>query len=266
MNEQLNEADRTLHSLAQLIALTGTNRLPAQSDDSQANIGWNKDRQRLEGRAFAHGEQLLRLVIDLPTFSLHFLDENDQPAASLMVEGKTPSDAGTWWRTLLQHWGFDTTKPVNYQLDAPPIPMETAYVRPAGLRDWANWRTVANEQLAILNAHNGRASDIRIWPHHFDTGVYYSISDESGAEQAAIWAGYSIADAVCAEPYFYLAGYNSRSPIDFGAATGLTVGQWLNTPDWQGACLPVSNAVEPEQITRFFGDSYAWVAAQVRAN
>lgn len=258
--DHLNEADRILHSLAQLIALTGTNRLPGQPDDSQANIDWNADRHRLEGRAFTHNGQPLRLVIDLPTFSLQFLDENDQPVVSSMAGGKTPDEVVAWWQTVMQGWGFDTTKPLSYPLETAPIPPATPYIRPAGLTEWANWRTVAHQQLVLLNELSGRTSDIRIWPHHFDTGVYYSIPNEAGQERAAIWAGYAITDAVSAEPYFYLSGYNSRQPINFSTATVLTSGQWLDRPDWQGAYLPVSDAADPGQITPFYAESYAWIS------
>jgi len=263
MNEDLNEADRILHSLAQLVALTGTNTLPHQPDDSQANIDWNADRQWLEGRAFVDDDQSLRLIIDLPTFSLYFLDGNDQPVASFAVQGKTPDEAAAWWQSVMQSWDFDTTKPLSYQLDSAPVPPETPYVRPAGLTEWANWRTIAHQQLTTLNEQSGRTSDIRIWPHHFDTGVYYSISDEAGHEKAAIWAGYAIADAVSAEPYFYLSGYNSRQPVGFSMAPALTSGEWLSRSDWQGAYLPVSGATDANKITDFFAESYAWLSEKI---
>ena len=260
----LNEADCTLHSLAQLIARTGTTQLPTQPDDSQANIDWNADRHRLEGRSFLQHGRLLKLVIDLSTFSLQFVADAGEPVASFAAGNRTPADATNWWQTVMQNWGLDTTKPLSYALTTAPILPTLPYTRPAGLMDWANWRTTASQQLTALNALSGRESEVRIWPHHFDTGVYYSIPDETGAEGAAIWAGYAIADSVCNEPYFYLSGYNSHSPIDFGAASGLTVGQWLTTPDWQGACLPVSDATAPDQISRFLGESYAWIAGNVR--
>lgn len=262
----LNEADRCLHSLAQLIALTGTNALPNQADDRQANLGWNPDRQWLEGRPFTGHGQLLRLVIDLPTFSLQFVNADDELIAQFRVEHKTPTDALNWWQTHMAAWEIATTKPVNYALKPPPVPSGDLYNRPAGLTDWANWRTKANQQLTRLNEFSGLTSDIRIWPHHFDTGVYYAFPDETGNEQAAIWAGYAIADAVCSEPYFYISGYSRPRPIDFTKATPLPIGDWLVRPDWQGACLPVSSVTSSEshEITSFFQQSYQWLAERVR--
>ncbi|ADB38546.1 hypothetical protein [Spirosoma linguale] len=260
----LNEADRSLHSLTQLIALTGTNALPNQADDRQANLGWNPDRQWLEGLPFTGHGQALRLVIDLPAFSLQFVHADDDPVARFQLEQKTPTDALNWWQMQMTKWGFSTVKPTNYTLETPPVPLDDPYIRPAGLTDWANWRTQANQQLTRLNESSGLTSDVRIWPHHFDTGVYYSFPDESGNEQAAIWAGYAIADAVCPEPYFYISGYSRRQPIDFNTAPPLPAGEWIVRPDWQGACLPVSSVTQSEEITRFFQDSYRWLAERVR--
>lgn len=263
MNAQtdlLNEADRTLHSLAQLLALTGTNCLPTQPDDSQANLTFNADTQRLEGRWFEINGQLRQLVIDLPDFSLYVVDGAGVPVASFTTEGQTPMQAMDGWQAMMRGWQINATKPLSYEL---PIPSETPYTRPAGLPDWADWRTKANHALVALNTKSGQTSDVRIWPHHFDTGVYYSFPDEAGAERAAIWAGLAIADTVCPEPYFYLSGYDTKNAIDFNAAPSLTTGQFLALPDWKGACLPVSAVQDSGQIAVFLANSYAWVAQQV---
>ena len=265
LSNDLNQADRTFHSLAQLIALTGTNQLAIQIDDSQANIIWNSDQARLEGNPFERMGQQLRLVIDLPTFSLQFLDENDKPIDTFYAYNKTPTQATDWWWAVMRSWGFNPTKPLNYQLEVTPVALDTQYSRPAKQREWAYWRTMANQKLAELNSISGRSSDIRIWPHHFDTGIYYSILDEQGQERAAIWAGYAIADGVSTEPYFYLSGYDRKYPIDFTTTDKLMIGQWLSRPDWQGACLPVSQITEPEQITQFLADSYTWINGKADA-
>lgn len=50
--DTLNLADKTLHCLAQLIALTGMQCLLQQADDSQTNMAWNYGLHWLEGRVF----------------------------------------------------------------------------------------------------------------------------------------------------------------------------------------------------------------------
>lgn len=255
----LNQADQTLHSLAQLIALTEMQWLPAQADDSQTNMAWNPDQQRLEGRPFVHANQTIRLVISIDPFAVAFIDDQNKSLNSFIPHGQTPAAAMTWWTTQLQTWGISDHKPVNYHLDQPPIPVAAVYEKPSALTVWGQWRSVANTTLNELNEYSGRASEVRIWPHHFDTGVYYSLTDAVGHERAAIWAGYAIADRVCNGPYFYLSGYEAGKSIDFSAAPALSAGTWKSGADWQGALLPVSTNPAPTQIAAFFRESYHWL-------
>ncbi|GAB2583989.1 hypothetical protein [Spirosoma areae] len=258
MND-LNQADKTLHSLAQLIALTGMQWLPLLADDSQTNMAWNSHLHRLEGRPFADNGQPIRLIIDTEDFALQFINDREEVLASFSPENKTPDDAMAWWKDQMKAWGISEILGVNYQLDHDPVDDQTPYERPAGLPAWNYWRTTANKALQALTDWSGRASEVRIWPHHFDTGVYYSQTDASRQEKAAIWAGYAIADSICHEPYFYLSGYTTNQPIDFAAAPALSVGEWRNTADWKGAMMPVSASNETQPIEAFFQESYSWI-------
>lgn len=255
----LNQADQTLHSLAQLIALTGRQLLPTAADDSQSNIGWNTRLNRLEGRLAPVDNQLIRLVIDIETFTLNAVDENDHMQASFSPVGKSPAHAMTWWTSQMKAWGITTIQALNYRLEHPPVGLHTPYQRPSGLTGWATWRTRANTALLNLNTQTGLESDIRVWPHHFDTGIYYAVMDTNGTEESAIWAGYSIADALSNEPYFYISGYRRDQPIDFNDAPNLITGKWLNSPDWKGAMLPLSVIPGPEAIDTFLWESYSWL-------
>ena len=263
---QLIEADKTLHSLAQYIALTGTNWLPNQPDDSHTNMVWNNERQRLEGRFIEREGQPIQLVIDVSTLGLLFVDEQQRVVASFQAEGETPAKATEWWQSLMHNWGVTAIKGLNYTLDEPPVPDNIPYARPVDPNAWGEWRQLAQTVLATLNESSGQTSEVRMWPHHFDTGVYYSFPDKTGTEQAAIWAGYAVADAVSQEPYFYLSGYNSRQPINFAATQPLTTGNWLNTPSWQGAILPVSSVAGAELVNAFLSESYAWIADKTGTN
>ncbi len=264
--DKLTVADKTLHSLAQYIALTGTNWLPNQPDDSHTNMVWNNERQRLAGRPVERENQQIQLVIDASTFGLLFVDEQQQAVASFPIAGKTPVEVTSWWQSVMHDWGVTDIKGLNYTLDKPPVPDNMPYSRPVGLEAWGEWRQLAQTVLATLNESSGQTSEVRIWPHHFDTGVYYSFPGETGIEQAAIWAGFATADSVSQEPYFYLSGYNSRQPIDFATAQPLITGKWLNIPSWQGAILPVALVEGAEQVNTFLGESYAWVADKTGTN
>jgi hypothetical protein len=264
--QELNQADRTLHSLSQLIALTAMQWLPSQPDDSQTNINWNSHQQRLEGRTFVRDNQPTRLVIDADAFILQFMDDQGQVHTSFSPEGRTPLDAMNWWRDQMQSWGIDTIKGLNYTLDKEPVDPQTTYQRPSGLASWAYWRSMANTALQALTEASGQKSESRIWPHHFDTGVYYTQPDSSDQEKAAIWAGYAIADSLCDEPYFYLSGYKRQESINFSKAPTLSVGEWRNTPTWKGALLPIPQAADGKDITLFLQESYAWLEKETHTD
>lgn len=86
--------------------------------------------------------------------------------------------------------------------------------------------------LAGLNEVVGLESDIRIWPHHFDTGTYYSLKD-----QRAIGAGWAIEDSLCDNPYLYIYGWSGDTSLNYEQVPGLGVGRWLITEGWQGAIV-----------------------------
>jgi hypothetical protein len=256
---KLNETDRTLHSLSQLLARTGMQWLPAQPDDSQTNLNWNSDRQQLEGRSFVHNDRNVRAVLGMQPLTVLFIDDEEHVFASFSPENRTPDHALTWWTNQMQAWGITDLADLNYHLPDEHVARQTPYSQLPAIALWAQWRTLADTGLYALNDWSGRQSEVRIWPHHFDTGVYYPINGADGQEVAAIWAGYAIADSVCDEPYFYLSGYQKGQSIPFAEAPLLSAGEWRHTADWQGALLPIGEAGDEERINRFFRESYAWL-------
>jgi hypothetical protein len=260
LRSALKKADQTLHSLSQLLAMTAMQGLPSRPDDSQTNLGWNSNLHRLEGRPFIQNGHLLRMIIDTATFTLQFVDEREHIWATFSPEKRTSADATSWWESQMQAWGMDDNKGLNYQLAYAPIAAQSVYERPDELPTWARWRTTANTALLALNKYSGHESEVRIWPHHFDTGVYYAQTDADGREKAAIWAGYAIADSLHNEPYFYLSGYRLGQSINFVAAPALSAGEWLNTPNWKGALLPISDADNEAALNQFFQEGFRWIA------
>lgn len=260
---ELNQVDKTMHSLAQLVALTAMQTLPALPDDSQTNMGWNHTQLRLEGRPISLNGQSAQLMIDTKSFTLQFVNEEGQLLAAFSLEGRTPTDAMNWWKARMQAWGFSDDMPLNYKLDHPPVAPDIPYTNLGGLPDWQHGRTLANQALEELNAWSGETSEVRIWPHHFDTGVYYSRVDDGGQERAAIWAGYAIADALNDAPYFYLSGYNRQQSLDFSGPTSFSIGAWRQTTDWQGALLSITDVTSPGQVRSFLQESYQWLKDQL---
>ena len=79
-------------------------------------------------------------------------------------------------------------------------------------------------------------SEIRIWPHHFDTGIYTMVSDNLG-----LGFGLAMKDALLGEAYFYISGYGAESPLEYQNLPNLSAGRWESGEQWKGAVLPLSD-------------------------
>lgn len=73
------------------------------------------------------------------------------------------------------------------------------------LEEWTRYLCNAQLVLDAIKSQYAWASEVRVWPHHFDTGLYIPVSkDESGNDIQSIGLGLAIADAYVSEPYFYI--------------------------------------------------------------
>ncbi len=90
--------------------------------------------------------------------------------------------------------------------------------------------------------------EIRIWPHHFDTGIY--VLSRPGMH---IGFGLAMADALSGSPYFYMAGYPTQDGLDYSKIPSLNTGRWEIGEHWNGAILPIpsiqKDSVEEMHIT-----------------
>ena len=104
-------------------------------------------------------------------------------------------------------------------------------------------RTVANNACTELLDQFAQESEIRVWPHNFDTGVYCNY--DNGLEQ---YAGYSPGDSEASEsPYFYNGFYNNGEKVIPKDYPGLEDGFW-ETKQWGGAILQLSAFDRPTEF------------------
>lgn len=101
----------------------------------------------------------------------------------------------------------------------------------------------------IINELAARFSDVeqvRIWPHHFDTGTFATIArNAKGDATKTIGLGWAIPDSMVAEPYFYLSFW-SENPVEIeNKPVKLPAGKWM-MPAWNGAVLGVSEIIKKQ--------------------
>ena len=64
-------------------------------------------------------------------------------------------------------------------------------------KEWVRWHTIANEANLLVSGTLQTPARIRIWPHHFDTGIYIEPNKTRG-----IGFGLPMQDSIVGAPYF----------------------------------------------------------------
>ena len=119
------------------------------------------------------------------------------------------------------------------------------------LAELTHLRIMAQLVLEEFLKANNLDSEIKVWPHHFDTGAYAVTNAQSGA---AVGLGLAVPDNLISEHYFYISLYNNNAAVDTSNLATLNDGQWLNT-NFKGAVLPAMGSTK-EKTLSFFQESF----------
>ena len=259
-----NSSEITIHRMAQFMALTGANLIDKKPDDSHTNLAWEATEGLLSGRYFIINGQKRRLVFKPDTFQLIFQDNQNNNFAVFNAKNRSYNDSSEWWQQSIVSFGYleKLTTALHYDL-----PEQAAYSSSgikatdyASIKLWTAIRTQANDALTYLNDIVGIDSEIRIWPHHFDTGVYYPLKSDNEGVTCSVGAGLAIADSMIPEPYYYIYGWSKDGEVDLSKAPGLTHGRWMRK-DWKGAVLPAFES--REKVNGFFMETFGFLKEEI---
>lgn len=257
----LNPAIELLHHAAQFLAMVGNSYLPHQPDDSHNNLHWNGDLNRLVGRWIDNPK--VQMSLDVVNFEL-ILEAADQ-SHHLLLDGKTKEQVIAKMRVLLHELGLDADllQPVShFTIPSHRLDVGMAFQKPAQqpLQEWANCRSNAQYLLEAIAPRFDWPAEIRIWPHHFDTGIYIPVTrNEDGGDMQSIGLGLAIADANVSEPYFYINHWSSEA-ISYPIVDPVIRNGVWHKIDWKGFILPGSaflsySSAQQEKIAKgFFQD------------
>lgn len=265
--DNFNREEINLHRASQLISLTGVNLMDALPDDSQNTAIWNEQYSTLLGRKFELNKKRYQLAIRFIPFELVLLDEKSLTIKSIDIGGLDQPALYSIWEDWLINLGFKGNLITKLHYDLPENEHYNSNQFDGLTQDfaksWSSFRSLANEAMRQLNELSGIKSEINIWPHHFDTGVYYPLKEIKGETTQSIGAGFGIADSMINEPYFYLYGWSKDGEIDYVEAPTLTAGEWL-TKEWQGAVLKISDTSSIIAINEFYEASYQFILKQLK--
>ncbi len=252
-----------IHHAAQLVALVGNSLLPKNSDDSQSNMEWISRKHALLGRDTLLN-QTIRMGLIYHPFELHIFDHNMDSLDNLNLEGRTTKLAINWIRDHIAVLGGDTeaVQPISH-FEIPHHPLNDGanfeLPNPIYHIEMAKYRSNADLILKEFSLKFEHASDARIWPHHFDSGVYIPLAfDNMGRATHSIGIGFAIADNDVDEYYYYINHWMAKEKPNYDLLPMLEgEGYWV-MDNWVGAVLPVSKLLsntdsqgQHQQVSRF---------------
>jgi hypothetical protein len=234
-----NKTDQELHLLSQTIAKANCTYVPSKEDDSHTNLYFDAENSRIEGRWINNGTENLMLTLNLDTLQFAWLNEAKECIKSVTTIGRTVEEienevAVELAALKLNPTGF--TDDLHFEITKYPFAkMQFAAISQADLSEWKSYRHLANELCTKVLENIQLESEIRIWPHHFDTGIYVKLQNKIG-----LGFGLAMEDSMAGASYFYMSGYPEQGSLDFDNLPELISGRWETGEYWQGAILPLT--------------------------
>ncbi len=191
----------------------------------------------------------LILALNLNKLQFEWLNSSYQVLKSFQVVGKTIDAVEHEIEVHLPELGLNPegfTDKLHF--DIPEYDFANDVIRSIneqGLSQWKHYRDLANQACANLLGYLQIDGEIRIWPHHFDTGIYVETNDGIG-----IGFGLAMEDSLTNQPYFYMSGYKKDGAFEFKSLPELSHGKWITTGNWKGAVLPISDLEQIPQENR----------------
>lgn len=252
-----NPADKQLHLLSQLIARTNRTFVAKKEDDSHTNLAFDCVTNRITGRWINAPSGPILLTINLSSLDFEWLDAAYNMVQSFPSVCHTFAEIEQGIYKGLPKLGLDQQgflEELHYKI---PEDYFGSHVLSSpgmeGLSDWKYARKLANQACEYALQIIGTGAEIRIWPHHFDTGTYALAKNRIG-----IGVGLAMEDQLAGAPYFYVSGYPTNGkPVEYTKFPGLEFGRWETEKDWKGAILvlkdiDMENAFEANSIISAF--------------
>jgi hypothetical protein len=262
-----NQVDQRLHLLCQVIGKANRTYVPEKPDESHTNLYFDPWGNKILGRWIQSGSGSVLFTLNLKTLQYEVLNASRKPVLKVPSLGKTMEDIESEFEALLPKAGLD---PAGFRTPMPhPIPDYPFGNKPQRVIDaqaldqWKYFRKLANQTCYHFLGYAQAFSDVRIWPEHFDTGMYFEYAGNMG-----IGFGFAMEDSMVGEPYFYMAGYPKYGSLVFENLPLSPAWKWELGEHWKGVVLPVSGLEkaayqQTEKILgKYFKHNFDWYVNQ----
>jgi len=233
------------HLAAQLIALVGRYIVPKKPDSSNINMQFVPESELLLGNKLKDG---IQIGLQLSEMEIRVLQSGKTVINTIQLNNKSFEEAFEELKKVLLNEGVDISNIKTEQ----PYELPTKWLTD-GKFSTTNKLAFANNSILRHNAeiiiteliaYFNDAIPVRIWPHHFDTGTFFTVSKNSKGEATqTIGLGWAIPDDMVNEPYFYISFWSESEIKNSSNLTPLDFGNWM-TPNWNGAILKHSEIIK----------------------
>ncbi len=241
-----------MHLAAQYLAAAGNSFLEKKEDDSHTNLGFSIEERSLSTHPLNDNGDILSLNYN--RFTLEWNTKNSK--SSLRLNQTTHAEILKWIQQTAEEANIHKSYKYNLHYKLPYNPVTGHFEFKLNdvkrLHELADFRTLGQRTLEIFLENQQLKSDIRIWPHHFDTGAFIELENDPGI---SVRLGLAIPDKIIRDYYFYISGYRGHDSIDPSGFSSLTNGKWY-TRGFKGAVLPVSKINQNDGVT-FFNEALA---------
>jgi len=242
--QEYNKTDKKVHYLSQVLAKLNRTFVPTKQDDSHTNLYFDPLGHRIFGRWIESKNGMIISALNLKTFHFELISRRRNVLKEIEINGKTMTEIEETINDTLPEIGLDSDgfrDELHYEI--PDYGFDNSSLKKwtnNDIEEWEGIRDLANNSCFQLLGTLQSASEVRIWPHHFDTGIYTEPTSNVG-----LGFGLAMEDQMAGDAYFYFAGYSlAENTIDYDDTEPLEFGYWQTGNNWNGAILPVSDLTD----------------------
>ena len=253
-NQGLNEALQQQYHATQFIAMAGRHLIPQQPDDSNTNMQYLPEQELLTGNELSNG---FRLTLRLTDLKLCFLDQAGKCKNGISLVGKSKQQVFEELKKTLIALDIEVSKfknELHYEIPSHKLENGASFIITDSKLFEENTKYRHNAELIMNNLATlyPKASSVRVWPHHYDTGFLLPVAyNEKGELSKSIGLGWAIPDGMVDEPYYYLSFWSEKPDDNLKTLPELTAGKWM-VPDWNGAVLKHSEIQKQSSADKQF--------------
>lgn len=253
--------EQTLHQVCQILAKLNRSLLEERDDDSHTNLRLDLLHKRILGQPFVALGRVLYFGLDLDNLEIGLYSGLRNSLFTLSLEGKNLSELENQLAHRLSEYPIalsDWQVPMHYKIPEYSNKKEAPKINPYLINKWFQARRLADEAGHYLNSTFNTDSPMRIWPHHFDSGLYLELPNNRG-----LGFGLAMADQLIPLPYFY-ATYSSFEGNKAFTLSPTAPWHFHQSNTWEGMVYPIDDQFldsltsQKHNLSNFLKESIAW--------